>query len=1032
VKARGEPGADVRQPEVKSVLFRYLVAVALALLAAFVNVAIVRAGWTGPFYTPLVGAAALVTWYAGLGPALVLVGIAWPLTLWLSFEPRGSVPLTTSEGVQAAIGLLVAVLVVLTSHVLRMGRRGAVTRAVEAEQSARELVGLNDLSGALSGAVSAAEVGRVLTTLGARLLSADGAVVGLLEGEELVLVQPSGLASHLAREEPRLPLGSSRTITRAVREGRVIQANDRDELRTRYGATAASLPTAGSAVAAPLRAGGEIVGALGFLFHRERALEPNTVALAETLAGLGEQALERAWLYENERSTRQALDRILLVAPRFRTETADVPGAICHEARMTFGADYAVLWQVLGDELEIVGIEPPDAVQPGTTTPLEDFPGLEVAVKEVTTSFVADVLEEARGSGLGLVRELGVRSSLRTPIAIRGLTGRVLSLWWKDVVDEPDRSTLVAIRRFADQAGLALEEAERRRAQAEAARRTAELRRMLTLSAALSNAVTRSDVAAVVVEQVGDAVDADGAALAALVDGPPTLRLLSSRGYEDDVLEYWREVPPDASNVLTRVLRRRVSAFYSLGDLQRLAGGPEEIAFPTAHTSFLLVPLVAGRRANGVLVLSWAASTEPDLQARSYVESLAAQAAQALDRAGHFESERTIAETLQRSVLPASLPQVDGVQLAARYLPGTAELDVGGDWFDAMQLPDGRLGLVVGDVVGKGVFAAASMAQLRNALRAFSVDRLKPATALARLDRLADEVLDTTFATIAYVSLDPTTGVCRVACAGHPPPLVVGPDGTVELLEGGRGLPLGTGIRSKYSQQVVRLPAGSLLLLYSDGLIERPGRSIDDGLALLREAAAEAPRAPEALLDAVLETMLGSEERRDDVAVLAARILPVAPRELDLRVPGGSLDLVREALRTWLDGTALGRVEREELVLAAWEACANAVEHPVDPAERAIRVRAALDRKEVRVVVEDSGRWKPPSTRPGRGLGLLLMRTASTALDVEPGVRGTRVTIAKAIAPPALEEPDEQQDDDDQQKNTTADVHAASFRRLPS
>src|SRR5262249_55642472 len=176
----------------------------------------------------------------------------------------------------------------------------------------------------------------------------------------------------------------------------------------------------------------------------------------------------------------------------------------------------------------------------------------------------------------------------------------------------------------------------------------------------------------------------------------------------------------------------------------------------------------------------------------------------------------------------------------------------GGDWFDALNLPDGKLGLVVGDVVGKGVQAAATMAQLRNATRAFSVERLKPASVIHRLNRLADEVLETSFATLAYLWLDPESRVCRLAWPGIPPPVVASPDGRVELLEGVRGLPLGTGIRSRYRQETRELPAGSVVLLYTDGLVERRGRSIDVGLDALRTAVAEAPKDPDRLLEHVL------------------------------------------------------------------------------------------------------------------------------------------------------------------------------------
>ena len=262
--------------------------------------------------------------------------------------------------------------------------------------------------------------------------------------------------------------------------------------------------------------------------------------------------------------------------------------------------------------------------------------------------------------------------------------------------------------------------------------------------------------------------------------------------------------------------------------------------------------------------------------------------------------------TLQRSVLPASLPRIEGAQLAARYLPGTAELDVGGDWFDAIPLADGRLGLVVGDVVGKGVEAAAAMAQLRNGLRAFSLDPLKPASALARLNRLAGESLETTFATLVYAVIDPRKRICRIASAGHPPPIVAFADGRVELIEGGRGLPLGVGPDTRYRQTTVELPTGSVLLLYSDGLVERRGHSIDEGLTRVTEAVSDGPRHPEQLVEHIVERLVGSTERGDDIALLAFRLLAIAPEPLDLRVPSdvGALGLVRDSRANLARGNA--------------------------------------------------------------------------------------------------------------------------------
>jgi serine phosphatase RsbU (regulator of sigma subunit)/anti-sigma regulatory factor (Ser/Thr protein kinase) len=445
-------------------------------------------------------------------------------------------------------------------------------------------------------------------------------------------------------------------------------------------------------------------------------------------------------------------------------------------------------------------------------------------------------------------------------------------------------------------------------------------------------------------------------------------------------------------------LRRRTSSFYaSQADLAAEFPELEDAIARTGHTSFLFVPLVAGRRSNALLAVSWEEAHALSTDERRFVEALAGQAAQALDRATSFETEQTIAETLQRSVLPVSLPTLDGIELAARYLPGTAELDVGGDWFDALTLPDGRLGLVVGDVVGKGVQAAATMAQLRNALRAFSLERLKPSTAVARLNKLAGEVVETAFATVVYVVLDPEAGVARFTCAGHPPPLVALPDGRVQLLEQGRGLPLGAALDTSYSHGTIELPTGSVLLLYTDGLVERRDRPIDDGLDRLLAAVREGPREPGRLVEHVIAQLVGESERGDDVALLAVRLLTVAPRPLRLRIPNdvGALDLVRDAMRAWLAGTSLTRDDGHAVVLAVWEACANAVEHASEPNGDYVDVRAEVTGSGVKLVVDDTGSWRHPTERAGRGRGLGLMRSTMTSVDVTPGATGTRVTLEK-------------------------------------
>jgi serine phosphatase RsbU (regulator of sigma subunit)/anti-sigma regulatory factor (Ser/Thr protein kinase) len=527
--------------------------------------------------------------------------------------------------------------------------------------------------------------------------------------------------------------------------------------------------------------------------------------------------------------------------------------------------------------------------------------------------------------------------------------------------------------------------------------------RLQSITAELSNALTRADVGRVLLDHVDEAVGTECAVLALLGDGLGLTELLGWSGFDDVAAERWLDASLDAETPQGEALRRLGPLLY---DAPHGADGHDRPYDPadSGHRSFLFVPLVLGRRPLALLVASSHDPLDLGSEDLRFVAALAGQAAQALDRARRFESEQRIAETLQHSVLPATLPALPDVQLAGRYLPGTAELEVGGDWYDAMQLPNGRLGLVVGDVVGKGVRAAATMGQLRNAIRAFSLERLKPSTTLGRLSRLADEVIETSFATVVYAELDPESCVCRYACAGHPPPLVATLDGRVEYLEGGRGLPLGTGATATYRQAAVELSHGAVLLFYTDGLIERRGRSLDEGLERLRAAVATGPRDPERLAEHVLEHMFGDEDRRDDVVLLVARLLPVAPRPLDLRLDAGhdSLRNAREALRLWLARAPVGEMDAHDIVLAAWEAGANASEHSLS--KSGFRLNAHLVDDTIRIVVEDTGSWARPAARPNRGRGLQLMRALMSSVEVESGPGGTRVTLEKRLL---VEEPEQ-------------------------
>jgi GAF domain-containing protein/anti-sigma regulatory factor (Ser/Thr protein kinase) len=757
-----------------------------------------------------------------------------------------------------------------------------------------------------------------------------------------------------------------------------------------------------SSLRAPMAIGGE-EAELVLIVAWTRVLsepDPFTLALARRFADLAGLALEQV---ERRRAEEEAAVRAdetrrlqeITAALSSAPTATDVSGICVEHALSAVGAEagLVVLTRQEGVLVDVMASSGylPDELDAWAAYALDaDVPfARAIASGEAIWALTAD--EMAAFAGVESTTDRGWAAlPLRTPAGIRGAL--LLSFRTPRDLSEGERRWLQAV---VSQCAQALERSRLYDAE-QLLRVRAE--RLQSMTAALANALTRADVANVIVSEIGAAVGADATALAVLVEDRGILRTIAWHGFDEGELdESFFEVPIDVAHPGIRAMRRRVADFYET--LEELDDQFPDPGMVTKHESYLFVPLVAGRRANALLVLSWADPYPLSLDERGFVESLAGQAALALDRATHYETEQTIAETLQRSVLPVSLPRIEGTQLAARYLPGTAELDVGGDWFDVIPLAGGRLGLVVGDVVGKGVQAASTMSQLRNALRAFSLDRLKPSTTIARLNRLAEEVVETAFATVVYVVVDPSAGVCRITSAGHPPPLVAYPDGRVLLVEGGRGLPLGAGSDTKYGQEVVELPVGTVLLLYSDGLVERRGRPIDDGLEELRRATIDGPREPEQLVEHVLDRMVGEGERGDDIALLAVRLLAVAPRPLRLRVPSStdSLDLVREAARTWLTGTPLSRVDAQDVVLAVWEACANAIEHAADPGEDSIEVHAELRDSRVRIAVDDTGRWTPPTERVDRGLGLRLIYASMSSVDIVSREVGTRVTFEKVL-----------------------------------
>src|SRR5436309_1232362 len=317
----------------------------------------------------------------------------------------------------------------------------------------------------------------------------------------------------------------------------------------------------------------------------------------------------------------------------------------------------------------------------------------------------------------------------------------------------------------------------------------------------------------------------------------------------------------------------------------------QELGFKSA----MIVPIIMRGQAMGAIAFASAESGRRYEQADLVVaEGLAHRTALAVTNARMYAHQRSIAETLQRSLLRKEWPQLPAMSVAARYLPARPGVEVGGDWYDVFLLPDTRIGMVMGDVAGRGLEAASVMGEIQHALRAYALEGHPPGVVLSRLNRLLGL---REMATDLYLVFDPDSWSVRFANAGHLPPLVISPVGQAALLEGGAP-PLGSSPLTVYGEHVAAIAPGATIILFTDGLVEVRGESLDAGLARLVAAASTHARDDlEMLLDRLL-SQVGSDSPADDVALLAVRAAPLNPASLALRLPAapGSLPVLRHTL----------------------------------------------------------------------------------------------------------------------------------------
>jgi anti-sigma regulatory factor (Ser/Thr protein kinase) len=484
-------------------------------------------------------------------------------------------------------------------------------------------------------------------------------------------------------------------------------------------------------------------------------------------------------------------------------------------------------------------------------------------------------------------------------------------------------------------------------------------------------------------------LDVDTAAILLLEPNGEMLRARAAKGIEEEVEQGVRI--PVGRGFAGRVAASRTAV--TIEDVDH-ADILNPILREKGIRSLLGVPLLVTGRVLGVLhvgTLTPRIFTDDD---RELLQLAADRAAIAIEHAQLFE-QRRIAETLQRQLLPQELPDIFGLQLACRYLPAAGS-SLGGDWYDVFELPGGRVVLAVGDVVGHGVVAAAAMAQLRTAVRAYAAEGHPPATVVESVNRLMWDLGPSAMTTLAYAVLDPADEKLELVVAGHPPPLVLSGDGEARFLPLQGAIALGASQTSTYSSQTLRFTADTTLVLFTDGLVERRGESIDDGLERLRGLGQGIDDVERLCADVVDKMVAG--EPADDVAVVAARLIPLA-HELRTTWPARpqALVAVRQLLRRWLRTHGASAHETFEILVACQEACANAIEHAYSPGRAHFEIDASLRDARLRLTVRDQGRWREPRGAH-RGRGIMLMRSLMERVDVDHGEHGTVVVLERSLA----------------------------------
>ena len=594
-----------------------------------------------------------------------------------------------------------------------------------------------------------------------------------------------------------------------------------------------------------------------------------------------------------------------------------------------------------------------------------------------------------------LLYEKKIRSLLGVPLIVEGNLLGVLhvgSLTPREFGE--DDKTLMQV--VADRVALAIDHArlfERERtARAEAEAAAERLRQLQGVTESALAYLDLDDLLRVLLERVTEMLGTDTAAILLVNEDGNSLTARAARGLEEEVergfsLPIGKGFAGRIANERRPVMLPEVTPTLVVNPLM----------FEKQVKSLLGVPLIVERRLIGVLHVGTLTPRVFDENEIELLQAAADRAALAIEHDRLFEQHR-VAQMLQRSLLPTKLPQPTGVSFSARYLPAAAKRLVGGDWYDVIELPDGRVGVAIGDVVGHGLEAATLMGSYRSALRAFAVQGLSPGQVAPLIARFATALGNVRMATYVYGVIDANRNCFTFVNASHPAPMLVRTDGTAEVLTAPLLPPLGASVMPVVEETRVKLEPGVTLVLYTDGLVERRGERLVTRQAELHAAAAAAPAEPDLLCESLIDAMVGGGAPADDVAILAFQRALTAEDSLNLRVAARPEELaaIRRLLRGWLTDAGADRRAIEAILLASGEACTNAIEHAYGPGEQTFELEGARDGDDIVLVIRDQGSWRAPRGQ-NRGRGLGLMETFMDEVEVSPSENGTAVRMRRRI-----------------------------------